>query len=312
VASSACVVDHPAEYEGASYYDVSQSSGFGASRTESGSRRSCGDRGATLRSAGAILPNLWAILGSRRMPSKRALAAFAKLLGRRLERRWPFFPKAHGVGLNLGFDDVLEFQYARRRSFFVMVVGAYDGVENDPVSTFVQAHACEGIFVEPQPHAFARLRGNLGANPRFRLVNAAIDHRTGTQEMFYVPPGIAGIPQWTGQLASFRREHVAKHEDRVPGLSAHVRSEVVRTVSFEDLLDQFGIAAIDVLQVDAEGVDAMLLSWFPFERIKPGVVHYEIAHMSTGELDATRTRLKGFGYRLYQIESPTDEVAVLI
>jgi FkbM family methyltransferase len=266
--------------------------------------------------SGANIPgtlrNVWAILRTARAPSKRALAAFAKLHGHRLERRWPFFHKSDEAGLNLGFDDVLEFQYARSRSFFVMVVGAYDGVENDPVSRFLLAHGCSGVFVEPQPFVFARLRENFGANPRFHLINAAVGQATGSQELFYVPRDIAGIPRWTEQLASFHKGHVAKHEDKVPGLSRHIRSTTVNTISFEDLIDRFQVHAIDVLQVDAEGVDAMLLRWFPFDRLKPGVVHYEIAHMSAVDLDATRTRLRAFGYRLYRTESAMDEMAVLV
>jgi FkbM family methyltransferase len=260
----------------------------------------------------STLRNFWAILRTARVPSKRALAAFAKLHGRRLERRWPFFPKSDEAGLNLGLDDVLEFQYARSRSFFVMVVGAYDGVENDPVSRFALGHDCSGVFVEPQPLVFARLRENLGLNPNFHFVNAAVGQSTGSQEFFYVPRDATGLPRWTEQLASFRREHIAKHEDRVPGLSEHIRSTSVNTISFEDLLDKFQIRAIDVLQVDAEGVDAMLLNWFPFDRLKPGVVHYEIAHMSAMDLAATRTRLRAFEYCLYRTESPMDEMAVLV
>jgi FkbM family methyltransferase len=269
-------------------------------------------RGDGTRSLPCTLHDLWAILRTGRVPSRRALAVLAKLHGRRLERRWPFLPKAEGAGLNLGFDDVLEFQYARSRSFMVMVVGAYDGVENDPVSNFVLGHDCSAIFVEPQPHAFARLRENVGGNPRFRLVNAALDRLSGSRELFYVPPGVAGVPAWTGQLASFRREHIAKHESKVPGLARHIRSVMVNTLSFEDLIDEGRMRAIDVLQLDAEGMDALLLSWFPFHRLKPGVVHYEIAHMSAEELQATRARLRGRGYRLYRTDSPMDEMAVLV
>lgn len=249
---------------------------------------------------------------TRRLPGRRALAALAKLQGHTLTRRWPFLVKGNPGNLNLGFDDVLEFQYARRRSFLVLVVGAYDGVENDPLSKFMSRHDCSGIFVEPQPGVFARLRENLGARPRLHLVNAAVDQLTGTREFFHVRAGIPGLPQWTEQLASFRKEHIAKHEEQVPGLSGHITSTRVKTISFQDLLDQFQVRSIDVLQIDAEGVDALLLRWFPFERIKPGVVHYEIAHMSADERDATRIRLKGHGYRLYPTESPMDEMAVLI
>ena len=259
----------------------------------------------------SIFRGVWTMLKTQRAPSRRALAALAKLHGHRLERRWPFFPKAEEAQLNLGLDDVLEYQYARSRSFLVMVVGAYDGVQNDPVSRFVQGHDCSGIFVEPQPAAFARLRENLGSNPRFQLVNAAVGEVTSCQELFYVPPGVGGFPRWTEQLASFRRDHIVKHEGRVPGISDHIRSTTVATTSFEDLLERFNVRAVDVLQVDAEGFDAMLLSWFPFGRLKPGVVHYEIEHMSAKELAATRARLASFGYRVHRIES-MNETAILV
>ena len=61
-----------------------------------------------------------------------------------------------------------------------------------------------------------------------------------------------------------------------------------------------------------KGPTALLLGWFPFDSVKPGVVHYEIAHMSPGELDATRARLKTHGYRLYPSDSSMDEMAILL
>lgn len=256
------------------------------------------------------LRNISRFLMSGRMPSRRAWAALAKFQGRRLERHWPYLPRATPATLNLGFEDVLEFQYARSRAFRVLVVGAYDGVENDPTGQFVLSHETSGILIEPQPQVFAKLRSNFGNVPRLHLVNAAIDLSTGTRELFHVPNSIAGLPSWVEQLASFDREHIEKHEDRAPGISRHIARVQVATISFADLLDRFNVEAIDVLQIDAEGMDAKLLSWFPFDRLKPAVVHYEIAHMPAAVLDATRTRLNHHGYRLYSMESPTDQVAI--
>jgi hypothetical protein len=44
----------------------------------------------------------------------------------------------------------------------------------------------------------------------------------------------------------------------------------------------------------------------------PGVLHYEIAHMTPGELDATRARLAALGYRLFPTATPDDEMAVRV
>jgi FkbM family methyltransferase len=246
-----------------------------------------------------------------RVPSKRALAAAFKVHGRRLEKRWPFFPRASGSALNLRFDDLLELQWARSRDFVVVVVGAFDGVENDPVSRFVRGRDCRGVLVEPQPSAFERLRGNFAGFPRIELVNAAIDEMSGSRVLYSVPAA-SGLPPWIEQIASFSRDHLAKHEAQAPGLSARIVEQLIRTVSFGDLLDEYRLEHIDVLQIDAEGMDGEMLRWFPFERMRPGVLHYEKAHLSGDEDRAVRTRLEGFGYKVFEADSPTDAMAVMV
>jgi FkbM family methyltransferase len=263
-------------------------------------------------STASVMRNVWSIARSGRRPTRRALAALAKLHGRRLERSWPFLRKAAIDDLNLDFNDLLEFQYARSRTLWLMVVGAYDGVENDPLSKFVGTHDCRGILLEPQPEMFERLRANTGALHGLHLINAAVDRASGIREFFYVPPGIAGLPDWTTQLASFSREHIVKHEDRAPGVSRHIATTMVETMSFDDLLIRFQPPALDVLQIDAEGLDAQLLGWFPFQRIQPGIIHYEISHLNPADLDRTRVRLAHFGYELFPTLSRLDEIAVRI
>jgi FkbM family methyltransferase len=248
----------------------------------------------------------------RRLPSKRALAAYVKLRGYRLERRWPFLVRAEGKALNLTFADLLEFQYARSRDFVFLTIGAYDGAANDPISEFAETHRCRGILVEPQPSAFERLRNNLARFPGRRLVNAAVDVETGTRTLYHVPPGNHTLPAWTEQIASFSLEHVTKHEADAPGLSAHVVSRTIETVTFDSLIDRFDLRRIDVLQIDAEGMDGQLLKWFPFHRLRPGVLHYETVHLAPEEHREARRRLRDFGYFVTESDAPTDDMAVLI
>ena len=248
----------------------------------------------------------------KRIPSKRALAALAKLHGYRLERRWPFLIRAEGKDLNLTFEDVLEFQYARNRRFLFVSVGAFDGLANDPIGRFVRSRDCHGILLEPQPGAYARLCANYAGFPQCKLLNAAVDEVSGSRTLYYVPTGNPELPEWTEQIASFQLEHVMKHEAQAPGLSACIRTREIRTISFDGLLDMFELRAIDVLQIDAEGMDGQLLGWFPFERLRPAVLHYETTHLSRVEHIAVRARLKGFGYLVREADSSSDDMAVMI
>ena len=70
--------------------------------------------------------------------------------------------------------------------------------------------------------------------------------------------------------------------------------------------------AIDALQIDAEGMDAQLLAWFPFERLRPAILHYEVTHLSRQEHAAVRKRLEGFGYQIQEADGPSDDMAVLL
>jgi FkbM family methyltransferase len=245
-----------------------------------------------------------------RLPSRRALAAAAKLKGYRLERRWPYMRSAGEQDLNLQFEDLLELQRCRTKRPVVLVVGAFDGATNDPTAAFIAEQECRAILIEPQPGPFARLSQRYIGKSQITVVNAAIDERTGTRELFTVAD-THGLPNWTEQLGSFDPEHVLKHSALAPGLARRLVSFPVRTLSFYDLLDEQSVDRLDVLQIDAEGMDAALLRWFPFERIKPNLLHYEITHMSASELESTRLRLRTFGYCLAPIASSQDDVAIL-
>jgi FkbM family methyltransferase len=260
---------------------------------------------------GAILRALAGVLASGKAPSRRALATLARLGGRRLERRWPFLRRAGDGDAGLGFADLLEFQYARSRRFRALVVGAFDGLENDPACDFIRRRGCEAILVEPQPRAFERLRGNLGGRPGIVAVNAAVDEAQGRREMYVVAPDVPELPAWTEQLASFSRAHVESHEKAAPGLRLHIEAVSVPTVTFGALLDAHGVRTLDLLQTDAEGMDARLLGLFPFERCKPGLVYYETTHMAPAELAGVRAHLAALGYLVMPSDSTTDDMAVL-
>jgi len=70
-----------------------------------------------------------------------------------------------------------------------------------------------------------------------------------------------------------------------------------------------GAGRLDLLQIDAEGADAYLLSLFPFDRVRPAIVHWEIKHYTKTQKQDCLDRLAGFGYRF--APSGEDMMAVL-
>jgi FkbM family methyltransferase len=196
----------------------------------------------------------------------------------------------------LEFDDVVcrrMVEVGRPLSF--LQIGAFDGEMADPLYPFIKKHCWSGVLVEPQPKPFDALRRLHEGNPYIRVVNAAIGERKGKATLYCVDG--KELPSWCGGLASFDRESIAKHESMVPGLSDFIVGTEVETVAFSSLLDFDELRGFDLLQVDTEGADAQILGWFPFDRVKPAIVHFEIKHLRMPELNRCLDRLAGFGYR---------------
>ena len=209
----------------------------------------------------------------------------------------------------LEFDDVVCRRMVDvRRPLSFIQVGAFDGQTKDPLYPYIQVHGWSGVLMEPQHQAFEVLRELHRGNPRIRIVNAAIGATEGRQTLYRVEG--SGLPDWCGGLASFDRESIVKHESLVPGLSRCIVAEEVPTVSFSKLLEDTGVREIDLFQLDTEGADALILGWFPFERIRPAIVHFETKHLRKPELEDCLERLKGFGYR-FAASGGEDLLAVL-
>jgi FkbM family methyltransferase len=197
----------------------------------------------------------------------------------------------------LQFDDVVcrhMFEVGRQLSF--VQVGAFDGVTGDPLRRYVESCGWRGVMVEPQPGPAECLRRLYAGSDQVVVAQAAISGAAGERVLYTVEAD--GAPAWTGGLASFDRANIMKHADLVPGLERRIREHPVECVTFDYVFRTLGTEAIDVLQIDTEGADAYILSCFPFERVKPAIVHWEVKHLPKAEREDCFERLLGFGYRL--------------
>lgn len=220
-------------------------------------------------------------------------------LGYRIEgtRLTPHHLYDPGCLRTLEFDDVICRRMIEGGEALTFVqVGAFDGVTHDPLRKYISRFAWRGVFVEPQAAAAASLRELYRGNDAVVVTQAAIDADACVRTLFTVPAGAA--PAWTGGLASFDRETIAKHAAFYPGLAELVREELVSCVTFETILDQLLGESLDILQIDAEGADQYLLSIFPFHRVKPWIIHWEIKHATKPQRETCFGRLIDMGYRL--------------
>jgi len=197
----------------------------------------------------------------------------------------------------LEFDDVLcrhMFEYGQDIHF--IQVGAYDGISTDPLRKYIEKYGWHGVMLEPQPTPATQLRDLYRKNSDIVILQAALDSERKKRSLFIVDSGNA--PRWAGGMASFDRAHIVKHEYLVPGLRDMVREILVDCIPFDDVISHLPSDRIDLLQIDAEGADGYILSLFPFERVRPAILHWERKNMTRKQQEGALDLVGRYGYRI--------------
>lgn len=199
--------------------------------------------------------------------------------------------------INLNFQHVVctLMHKLRRQQLTFLQIGAFDGVSSDPLREFVHEYGWRGVLVEPQPSAYKKLVENYREQANLLFKNFAVSKTSGTLTLYTVSG--EGLPDWCGGLAGFSRESIEKHEAFAPGISQKILPLEVPTVTFEELLAELPSPELDLLQIDTEGFDAQLLAMFPFEKIRPHLIHFERKHLSVRDLDKCLSHLAENGYK---------------
>lgn len=209
----------------------------------------------------------------------------------------------------LEFDDVICRRMFESGSELAFIqVGAFDGMVQDPLRKYIANCSWRGVMVEPQAYAAEKLRQLYAGNDRVAIVQAAIDGQAGQRTLYTVDRERA--PAWAGALASFQQETILRHADLIPDLATMIRSESVDCIGFDAVLAKLPANRIDLLQIDTEGADADILVLFPFHRLRPAIVHWEIRHLSLRQREECLGRLVEFGYR-FATSGDQDMLALL-
>ncbi len=186
------------------------------------------------------------------------------------------------------FDRLLGGKPAR-----IVQIGSNDGKTGDPLHELLLRHrSWSGLFVEPIPYIFERLKNNYPNEDRFRFANVAINE--GERMPFYHVTAAAKVahpelPEWYDQLGSFNRAHLENHLDGK--LVPFIESLEVTGRTLPELLRSQAVESIDILHIDCEGYDWRVLSQLDLERFQPTFILFEYHHLIPEEAAAARTFL---------------------
>lgn len=196
-----------------------------------------------------------------------------------------------------------------REELFFIQVGANDGRHDDPLHRLVVEHpGWRGLFVEPVPYLFERLKSTYGSDDRFRFIRAAITDKTGTERFYYVDPEAANelgdrAPPSMEQLGSFHRQLIVDYRNGL--LEPFIVDIEVPCLTWARLVGDCGVERIDLLHIDTEGHDYRILRQLDLRRDRPRVILYEHKHLSVADAATARRMLTEAGYRVEPIERDT-------
>lgn len=176
--------------------------------------------------------------------------------------------------------------------FFVVQVGANDGMTHDPIHKFIKRDHWQGILLEPQAQVFQKyLKGLYQNQPGITAINAALGRENGETTLYCI--GFSDS-RWATGLASFDRSvleksfasghvmrQVQKEKGSLPDDQDQWISKLqVPVITVSTLLKKYAIRKIDLLQIDTEGYDYEIIKLFDFKEVKPTAISYENMHLS--------------------------------
>ncbi len=194
------------------------------------------------------------------------------------------------------------------REFTFVQIGAHQAVGPSEPSILSQPFPRRGVLVEPQPRLAERLRARFAADPSITVVQCAVGESQKSVPFFVVDDSGGDLPEWTSQIASFKRGHLEGFEADVPGLSQRIRELQVDVQTPGLICDHAGITVLDLLMIDVEGWDWEVIRLFPFERVPVQTVVFEHGHLKRAERRAAVRRMVELGFRVQLLRG--DAVAV--
>jgi FkbM family methyltransferase len=196
------------------------------------------------------------------------------------------------------FDDALLRVFPVLDGLNFIQIGANDGVRGDPIHPYIRPYGWSGLMVEPVPAIFAQLRQNHSSNALLTFLNAAVAEQAGERPIYTICPTLVHLPDWVHGLGSLDENRVRATAAKLHLAPDAIVSEPVRSVTWQEVLTQFGPRRCDILIVDTEGYDITVLKLARLELLKPVLIQFEHANIDRATVISFYADLIGLGYEI--------------
>lgn len=208
------------------------------------------------------------------------------------------------------------YSLSKKDNFYVIQIGANDGITHDPIHKFVKRDNWKGVLLEPQSYVHDNfLKQVYKKNTGIHTLNAALGKTEGHQTLYKI--GFCNM-RWATGLSSFNRENVEKafsngfvhnqcrkNQIDLPPSSEWIKTEKVMVISPQAIMEKYSISAIDLLQIDVEGFDYEVIKMFDIKKTQPKVIIFEHVHLSNEDIELSKQHLEQNNYVVKRYDANT-------
>lgn len=220
-------------------------------------------------------------------------------------RRW-FRKLIHRPFLAAGFRLVRAPRYERiirakelqQDDFYFLQVGAHNGVTSDPFHRFVvEGGWWNVVLIEPQSQSCQVLREIYRDRENLKIYETAIGLEDGTLSLFKIREDTEGVPYWSTQLASTRRDVIASHRNSIERLEEKIIEVKVPSRTLASIYQEVKFPRLDLLAIDVEGFDHEVVKQIDGLPQLPQMIYFEHRHLSDCDYQHALGFLRARGYR---------------
>jgi FkbM family methyltransferase len=181
-------------------------------------------------------------------------------------------------------------------------IGAMDGVLFDELQGYSSMYNFTGLYVEPVPYLFERLKNNLGEKHLYE--NSAISDHNGFVDMITIDKNAIDNKLvhecFYGMSAVYPPKNGLGSEFDKPTVEKYGRMITVPCINLKTLFDKHNITKFEIFKVDAEGYDFKILDQLDLEKYQPKVIRCEWINLTDSEKEILINRFNKHGY-VYEV-----------
>jgi FkbM family methyltransferase len=197
------------------------------------------------------------------------------------------------------FDIILHERGKKGEKLFTINIGAMDGLMFDELSGYNGMYNFSGLYVEPIPYLFERLKNNLD-NGKNIFENAAISEYNGTIQMLTIDQSAIDNKLvhecFYGMSAVYPPKNGLASEGDKDVVEQYGKLVDVPCITLDELFRKHNIENFDVFKLDTEGHDGKIFKQLDLNKHRPLLIRMEWVNLSDGEKQECLEKLKNHNY----------------